>query len=537
MPEKLTREARPVTSAATPGATRRMRSDVMALQRSGRFRDAMSMLDRSNMSDPASLLLRARISIEISPSGAIGLLEDPRFLNHSLRDQAEATMLRGLAHARLGECEAAERCYEATRVLLSECGVVDADLLREVELSLGALLVAQSRVDEAGDIANALSNANASSSRAATYMLLARVALLREHHEETAGYVLQALRAISADPLPDVPLWAETLRRLASVHIILASPSVHEAVMRQAMRLPWTEELADAHSSVYRLLGTREVIDGAISEGMALLKSASAIRSATLPNRIGAMLAHAEVSKWLDEPFACEEYLLEATVLAEQIDWRTLPLTDREILLLLAEMHAHRDSALALSFAAQFESLGGFGIDSIAGIPTSAQQNYCLGLLNVEIGEPGKGVPMLEAAYEGFAAFGMDWAAGQSAILLAEATNSLTWRSRARERLAAYPNSFLKERLARLDCMDGAISSTEQARSSRDAKIALLTRAQLVVYYRLLKGDTIRSIAVALDRSENTVRNHIQAIFKKFEVGSRAGLVLAAHRPAVAARC
>jgi DNA-binding CsgD family transcriptional regulator/tetratricopeptide (TPR) repeat protein len=498
-----------------------MHSEVLALHHSGRFGEAMSMLDRSNATDPPSLLLRARISVELSASGAVGVLQDPRFSTYSLRDRAEAAMLHGRAYSKLGEYNTAEDCFDSARARLTECVETDDALSREIDHSLGMLMIAQSRVDEADRIANALLSKDKVSTHAATYVLLSRVAALREQHEKNAGYLLEALRVISTESRPDVPLWAETLHRLAVVLLIVASPAVHEAVTRHASALPWTEELADLKSKVYRLLGTRAVVEGSISEGLALLKRASTTRVASLSNRIGALLTHAEISKWLGEPFAFEEYLLEATVLAEQVNWREVHASAREILLQLAEMHARRDSALALSFAAHFESLGGFGADTRS---TSAQQNYCLGLLNAEIGETGRGIAMLEAAYGGFVAVGLDWSAGQCAIILAENTDRLIWRTRARDCLAPYPNSYLKHRLAGLDRMDGA-SVRKPKRAIEDPRLASLTPAQLIVYRRLLEDVSVKEIAAGLNRSDLTVRNHIQAIFKKFGVNSRADLI------------
>jgi DNA-binding CsgD family transcriptional regulator/tetratricopeptide (TPR) repeat protein len=486
----------------------------------------MSALDRSNTTDPASLLLRARISVELSPSGAIGILQTPRLSTYSPRDRAEAAMLQGQAHAKLGEYDVAERCLALARQRLNESGVTDDGLFRELELSAGMLMIAQSRVDEADQIANALCGNDRLSSQVGAYVLLARVASLRGQHEQNAAYLLQALRSISADPKPDVRLWAETLTRLAAVHVVVASPSVREAVTRHVAALPWTDELADFHSRVHRLLGTREVVDGAISEGLELLKRASTMRGASLTDRISALLTHAEVSKWLGEPFAFEEYLLEATALAEQVNWRTIASARREILLLLAEMHARRDSALALSFAAHFDSLGGFGVDASGQVAKkSAQQNYCLGLLNAEIGEIAIGLAMLQEAYTGFLAAGLDWTAGQTAIVLAEATNSPIWRSRAKDCLAAYPISFLKERLAKLGRTGNAEPRNNRGHLAEDPATTLLTPAQLIVYRRLLEDVSVKDIAAGLNRSALTVRNHIQAIFKKFGVNSRADLV------------
>jgi DNA-binding CsgD family transcriptional regulator len=500
----------------------------LALHRRGRSGEALSILDRSTTTDDASsLLLRARLSISLSPSRAIVILGHPRFEYCASQCQAEAAMLRGRAHARLREYDTAERCFASAHSLLRG-GVADGELYRDIELSIGSLLIAQSRIDEAANIADALSGQEKPPSQAAaSFILLAQVAWHREQLDKNAGLLLQALRSITT----------EALKRLAVVSQFVASPAVRQAVTQHAAVLPWTDELADLHSQVNRLLGTRAVVDGEITEGLALLKCSSTTPGASLHHRIDALLTHADVSKWLDEPFSFEEYLLESTALAQQVDWRTAPAAAREILLQLAQMHARRDSALALSFAAHFDSLGGFGIDNAGcGELAVAQRNHCIGALYVEIGEESKGVGMLEAAYAGFRRAGFDWPAGQTAIVLAEHTNSTIWRSRARECLARYPHSFLNKRLAQLDRMDAAATNSVPNRRPADPKWNLLTATQRTVYFRLLDSVSVKEIAADLDRSDHTIRNHVQAIFRKFEVNSRADLVRAYREIAGAAR-
>lgn len=515
--------------APSPGGASSMHSQALALHRRARSGEALSILDRSTTTDDASsLLLRARLSITLSPSRAIAILGHPRFEYGSSQCQAEAAMLRGRAHTRLREYDAAERCFASAHSLLS-AGVMDGELLRDVDLAFASLLIAQSRIDEAENIANALSGQEkAPSHAAATFILLAQVAWHREQLDKNAGFLLQALRSISTETNPDVPLWAETLKRLAVVSQFVASPAVRQTVAQHATVLPWTEEIADWHSQVNRLLGTRAIVDGAITDGLALLKCSSTTPGAALHHRISALLTHADVSKWLDEPFSFEEYLLESTALAQQVDWRTAPATAREILLQLAEMHARRDSALALSFAAHFDSLGGFGPDNAGcGDSAIAQRNHCIGALYVEIGEKSRGIGMLEAAYAGFLRAGFDWPAGQTAIVLAEHTKATIWRSRARERLARYPHSFLKKRLERLDGIDAAGAVNAPGRRPTDPKWNLLTATQRTVYFRLLESVSVKEIAADLDRSDHTIRNHVQAIFRKFGVNSRADLVRA----------
>ena len=412
----------------------RMQAEALALHRRGRFGEAMSLLDRAITTDDAnSLLLRARLSITRSPSGAIATLHDARFLGYSLRDQAEAALLRGRAYAKLGEYETAEQSFTSAHALLKECGIADRDLFREIEVSLGTMMIAQSRIDEADGIGKALLQREKSAQVAAIFVLLAQIAWRREELEKNAAYLLQALRSIPGEAIPDVQLWAETLRQLAYVLQFVPSAALREAAAHHVAALPWTDELADLRSQVYRLLGTRAILDGAITEGFALYKRASTTPAASLHVRIIAILTGAELARWLAEPYFFEENLLEATALSQQVDWRSVAPGARQILLLLAQMHAHRDSALALSFAAHFEALGGYGPDhSGYGRVAVAQEKYCLGLLYAETGEKQKGVELLEAAFAEHVRLRFDWPAGQAAIVLAEITNSLAWRSRER---------------------------------------------------------------------------------------------------------
>jgi DNA-binding CsgD family transcriptional regulator/tetratricopeptide (TPR) repeat protein len=504
-----------------------MRSEALALHRRGRFAEAIGVLDRSTVSDDAiSLLLRARLSMVLSPSGAIATLHDPRFADYSPRYRAEAAMLRGRAHAKLGEYDTAERCFAAAHSLMEEGGVTDHDLHREIDLAVGAVLIAQARVDEADHIAKALFDREKSSPTAATLYLLALVAWRRGELERTAGHLLQALGSISADANPDVRLWAEAVQRLANVLEFVASPAVREAVAHHLTALPWTDELADLHSEVYRRLGSRASLDGAITEGLALYRRAATTAAASPIVRIAAILDRAELLRWLDEPFSFEDYLLEATALAQQVDWRNTAPANRQYLLIFALMHARRDSALALSFAAHFEAIGGFGVYNPAvGGAAMAQQNYCLGVLCTETGERDKGVEMLEAAFSEFVRLRYDWPAAEIAIVLAEATSSAVWRSRARGLLTRYPNSYLNKRLGVLERLRGGTTRNVASPVLEDPQLTSLTPAQRTVYHRLLENVSVKEIAADLNRSDLTVRNHIQAIFRKFGVTSRGDLV------------
>lgn len=510
-----------------------MQSEALRLQRNGHTRASLDMLNRSMpKDDAATLMLRARALVTLSPAGAIAILQDERWPKLPGRFQAEAALLRGRAHTKLGALEAAATCFALAHDYLEQEAVFDHDLFCEIELSTGTMMIAGMRIEEAERIANALyANKRPSPHAGPTLALMAEIAWCRKDSRRSAEYLLQALRSISIDTNPDVQLWAETVKRLAVVIQYSATPATRQAAAAHAAALPWTEELADMHSQVRRLLGMRALLDGEISEGLALLRSAGTTPSASLRCRLKAILDHAEMSRCLDEPFAFEEYLWEATALAQQVDWKTVAWGDREALLQLAEMHARTDPALALSFASQFEALGGFGAANMQRAANAAiaasQQNYCLGVLYIETGQKNRGIALLEAAYAGFVNLRINWVAGITAIVLAEATNSMIWRSCARECLAEYPNSYLSKRLARLNRVGDSAVRNLQNVSIEHETVRSLTPTQRTVYLRLLENASIPDIAADLDRSTLTVRNHIQAIFRKFGVNTRAELVFA----------
>jgi len=70
----------------------------------------------------------------------------------------------------------------------------------------------------------------------------------------------------------------------------------------------------------------------------------------------------------------------------------------------------------------------------------------------------------------------------------------------------------------------------------RDGELAKLTRREWEVARRLAEGDRVPLIVEDLGIAENTVRNHLKAIFRKLGVGSQADLVRRIRRASSAAR-
>jgi DNA-binding NarL/FixJ family response regulator len=120
---------------------------------------------------------------------------------------------------------------------------------------------------------------------------------------------------------------------------------------------------------------------------------------------------------------------------------------------------------------------------------------------------------LLKRSYKIYDAIGYDWRSARAALELAALTNDATWKDRAREKLAAYPKSWLSR------------DPTRVATRPEPAEVALLTPAQRAVYDLLLLGRATSEIAAEQGRSEFTIRNHIKAILKAFNVNSRGALL------------
>jgi DNA-binding CsgD family transcriptional regulator len=65
----------------------------------------------------------------------------------------------------------------------------------------------------------------------------------------------------------------------------------------------------------------------------------------------------------------------------------------------------------------------------------------------------------------------------------------------------------------------------------KDSDLAKLTRREWEVARRLAEGDRVPLIVEDLGIAENTVRNHLKAIFRKLGVGSQAELIRRIKRP------
>jgi len=349
----------------------------------------------------------------------------------------------------------------------------------------------------------------------------------RERFENQASTLLEAIRvAVSRENTNVFPL-GHAVSQLCILSRELPNQSIRNIAFEQVDKVPWTEDLAEPRFISVKAVGWRRALEGDYFNAFRYLKQAAACAH-TVPWRVMAGCDRAYLAASLGEARWSEQELQEAAELAETVEWRATDGEERVALLLLAELYAPQDGALALSYVARFQETGdrfnallSFNADR----RVEAMVAYSLGYVRQHLGDNEEADELYRKAFTIYDAIGYDWRAARAAIGLFQVSNDRSWLGVAGKKLKPYPLSWLATRLNALTVPHHsrpipAIETDARRRAARE-----LTPAQQEVYELLLSGAPTRDIAKQLGRSEFTVRNHIKAIFKKLKVNSRAMLL------------
>ena len=353
----------------------------------------------------------------------------------------------------------------------------------------------------------------------------------RERYENQGSTLLEALRVVLSSETRDVFPWGHLISQLSILSRELPNPSIRNKAIEQVDMVPWTEDLAEPRFISLKAVGWRRALQGDYFNAFRYLKQAAACAH-TLPWRVMASCDRAYLAASLGEVRWSEQELQEASELAERVEWRAIDGEERIALLLLAELNAPHDGALALSYVARFQETGdrfnavlSFNADR----RVEALVAYSLGYVRQHLGDREEAEDLYRKAFTIYDAIGYDWRAARAAMGLFQVNRDARWLDEAAKKLRPYPLSWLANHLKNLVPADiSSIRPIETATKRRAAED--LTPAQAEVYELLLTGAATREIAKKLGRSEFTVRNHIKAVFKKLKVNSRAALLSAAFR-------
>jgi DNA-binding CsgD family transcriptional regulator len=501
--------------------------------RTANLSDAARILDeamdgQAKIPDEA-IILRSRLYLREKPSLAVAFLTDVLPRLHVETSQAEALLVLGAAYARVSDFRDAKSKFDlADRKLTGDSSPVE-QVRAELAYQRAAALWMQRKIAEAErELAPAL-DARLRGSYIEALTLRGALYAAREKYESQAGVLLEALRSVTSVEPVNVYHWAHVTAQLSYLSRELPNQSIRNVAFEQVDRVPWTADLGAMEFNALKAVGWRRALEGDYINAFRYLKRASS-RAPTAAWRVMASCDRAYLAASLGEPRWAEQERDDAANLAEQVEWRAINSEERIALLLLAELYAPHDGALAMSYVARFQETG----DRFSAVLSSngdrrveAMVAYSLGFVHQHLDEPVDAEASYKESFEIYADLGYEWRAARAAVGLAQvARDSEGWLKTARAKLRHYPMSWLMTQLNALEGDVGVSFLPEQRKQSAETKgLEDLTPAQREVYDLLLKGISTREIAEQLERSEFTVRNHIKAVFKKLGVNSRVALM------------
>jgi DNA-binding CsgD family transcriptional regulator len=358
--------------------------------------------------------------------------------------------------------------------------------------------------------------------RARARILLSWIALRRGEILRQVDELQKALDELDTAHPTDQYFRANALFTLALLCRELPLRDVSERVRRIFESLPWTVGLRLEHFQVTRFLAAIDELDGNELSAFAGFRKAARLA----PSEHWSVLCsldRALLAKNTGENAFATEQLLEAHEIAQHVSWNEVTGEERSALLVLAELFAHDDPAIAEQYLARFRTLS-TAVIPILSYGTDPRvkgfESYTQGVAWLRLGDVGEGKAALSEAWSIFEDFNYAWRAALCALALYELTHDRRWIQRAARRIDPWPQSWIARRIA-------------EAANTSVLRLSEIPPAKRQVLELVRAGRRNSEIAHALGRSPNTVRNQLSQLFQTFNVRSRAELVAALSKPVV----
>ncbi len=270
---------------------------------------------------------------------------------------------------------------------------------------------------------------------------------------------------------------------------------------------------------ITRFLAAIDELDGNVLGAFAGFKKAAPLAPSKHWSVI-CLLDRALLAKSTGEMAFATEQLHEAHEIAQRLSWSEVSGEERSALLVLAELFAHDDAAVADQYLARYRTLG--SVTPILSYGTDPRvtgfKAYTQGVAWLRIGDVEEAKTSLEEAWGIFEDFNYGWRAALCALALYEATQDRRWVERAAQKIEPWPNSWIAGRVA-------------QAPNTSVLRLDGVAPAKRQVLELVRAGMRNSEVASALGRSPHTVRNQLAELFTTFDVKSRAELVATLSKP------
>ncbi len=332
----------------------------------------------------------------------------------------------------------------------------------------------------------------------------------------------RAVRYASA-PAPepvDVATLAASVHALAQVGFETADSTALAAARTAFEALVWTPDVAMHHYLAVRAFGWDAFMRGRAGEAQWAFREARGLA----PAASWRALAHADrayVARISGNDFWAGEELAAADAEANDVPWPATHGEERQLLVVLAVLHARADAPRAQRYASLYAQLGRENVDPA--LPghfdqrAEAHERYAVGRIEQTLGRHETAVAALREAYAIFDAVSFRYRAALTAAALAELTGEEHWRRASARHSGAYPGAPL-------------VRFTAEARAREEVMPAQLTPVQRQIARALWDGATPRELSRRFSRSTFTIENQIATILRAFGVSSPAALLDEAHR-------
>jgi len=352
--------------------------------------------------------------------------------------------------------------------------------------------------------------------------MLSWIALRRGEILRQADELQKALDELDTAAMPDQYFRANALFTLALLCRELPLREIADRVRSVFDGLPWTSGLRLERFQITRFLAAIDELDGNELAAFSGFRRASRLAPSDHWSVL-CFLDRALLAKNTGEVAFATEQLLEAHEVAQRLSWNDVTGEERSALLVLAELFAHDDPAVAEQYLARFRTLTtsvipilSYGTDPrVKGL-----EAYSQGVAWVRLGDVDEGKAALTEAWSIFEDFNYAWRAALCALALHEITSDRRWIERASRQIEPWPHSWIARRVA-------------EATSSSVLRLDRIPPAKREVLELVRAGRRNTEIAKQLGRSPNTVRNQLSALFQQFNVKSRAELVAVLSQPVV----
>jgi hypothetical protein len=495
-------------------------------QRAAQYDAALELLDGcedwDDVSAERAALLKAETLGRRDPSQAIAYLSgvDDLFLTDEGRFGRDVEY--GRLYAAVRDFGSAESRYADARKL---AGRAENGAATMAYHDLRMRWLRRECDTEAPEVALAIAHPDPSIACAA-YAYRAWLHAWNQDYRAHVDDLIRSVRYATAhgDEPVDVGMLAPSVHALAQVAFETADAAGIAAARTASEALAWTPDVRVHQFSTTRVFGWDAFMRGNAGHAQWAFKEARAI-APSMPWRIMGHLDRAYVARIAGNEFWALEELAQADALAFEVPWESCFGEERQVLVMLAVLHAPSDASRAQRYASLYSQIGTENVNPAFAVHgdrrAHAHARYAQGRIEQTLGRRDAAVAALGEAFEIFEAASFHYRAVLAATALAELTGEDRWRDAALSHAARYPECPLA-------------SAAEQSVRLEQAMPQQLSPVQRQIARALWSGAELPELSRRFSRSLYRMERQADAVFTAFGVDSAAELYDEARRRGLA---